>query len=431
MDFIEKKFAELLKKGNIRPELYDKYQVKRGLRNANGTGVLVGLTKVAEVDGYTLVNQEKQPKDGVLLYRGYNLKNIVERDKNLSFEKTMYLLLFSDLPKEEDLKAFQSLLSEAYELPNHFLETIILNHPSKSIMNHLMCCILSLYSYDDVPDTTDPLELLKKGISIIAKMPALVSYTLQAKMHNTEQALLYIRHPKKEYSFAENLLYLSRQDGSFTDLEAEILDLCLTVHADHGGGNNSAFVGTVVASTHTDLYSMLTASFAALKGPKHGGANQKALDMMNTILADVKEEASDGTITEIIERILTKDYFDKSGLIYGIGHAIYTKSDPRCVILKQKARLLAKSQKNTKFAFFERFEELAIQVLSKKKGMSVCANVDFYSGLIYEMLGIPRDLFIPIFACARTAGWIAHNIEGILYCDKICRPATKYVGDIK
>lgn len=431
MDFIEKKYQELLTKGRIDAELYDTYQVKRGLRNANGTGVLVGLTKVAEVDGYKLVQQEKKEKDGILLYRGYDLKKIIEQNETFSFEKTMYLLLFSDLPTEEDLKSFKAILSDAYPLPMNFVENIILKNPSSSIMNHLMRCVLSLYSYDENPDSVEPLELLKKGIAVIAKMPALVSYSLQAKTHYLDKDTLSIHYPKKEYSFAENLLYLSRNDGGFTALEAELLDMCLTVHADHGGGNNSAFVGTVVASTHTDLYSMLTASLASLKGPKHGGANQKALDMMNTILEDVKEDASDAILIDRIERILAKDYFDKSGLVYGIGHAIYTKSDPRCEILKKKASVLARSKGNTKFAFFERFEVLAVQILSQKKGMQVCANVDFYSGLIYEMLGIPRDLFLPIFACARTAGWIAHNMEGILYCDKICRPATKYVGDVK
>ncbi|MBR4495947.1 MAG: citrate synthase [Acholeplasmatales bacterium] len=428
-DFLKNKFNDLLKDGYIEPELYDKYKVKRGLRNDNGTGVLVGLTKVAEVSGYYVENDKKVPKEGNLYYRGIDIRKIAKLSKgNFGYENTCFLLLFGHYPDELEAYEFKELLSEHYNLPTGFLENIILPHPSKSLMNHINRCILSLYSFDDDPDDLEPFELIKKSISLIAKMPAIISYSLQAKTHYLDNDSLHIHFPKKEYSFAENLLYMSRNDGKFTELEAKTLDMCLMVHADHGGGNNSAFVGTVVSSTLTDLYSMISASLASLKGPRHGGANMANLDMMNAIISDIGLDATDDEIINVINKILDKNYFDKTGLIYGLGHAIYSISDPRCELLREEAYKLSREKNPKKFDFYSKFERLAIKVLEEKKKTRICANVDFYSGLIYEMLNIPRDLFIPIFAAARTVGWVAHDIENLLYCNKIIRPATKYVG---
>lgn len=431
-DFLKEKYNELLQNESIAPELYDLYRVKRGLRNNNGTGVLVGLTKVAEVSGYYVENDVKLPKHGNLYYRGLDIKEVAELNgDDFGYENTCFLLLFGHYPDKAESKKFRELLVDEYDLPNEFLENIILKNPSKSLMNHITRSILSLYSFDENPDDINPFELIKKGISIIGKMPAIISYSLQAKTHYLDHDSLHIHFPKPEYSFAENILYLSRNDGIFTELEAKTLDMALVVHADHGGGNNSAFVGTVVSSTLTDIYSMIAASLTSLKGPRHGGANMAVLDMMETVINDIGIDADDDAIKNVCNKILDKCYFDNTGLIYGIGHAIYTLSDPRCELLREEARVLALEKNSNKFDFYYRFEKIAVQALEEKKGIKCCANVDFYSGLIYEMLNIPRDLFIPIFAAARLVGWIAHDIENLLYCNKIIRPATKYVGNKK
>ena len=428
-EFLQEKYNDLLNEEAIDCNLYDKYDVKRGLRNNNGTGVLVGLTRVAEVSGYVVDDNVKKPKEGNLYYRGIDVSEVARLAGNdFGYENTCFLLLFGHYPTKSESKVFKGILSDQYDLPEGFLENIILKNPSKSLMNHISRCILSLYSFDEDPDNISGFELIKKGISLIAKMPAIVSYSLQTKTHYLDHDSLHIHYPKKEYSFAENLLYLSRNDGKFTDLEAKTLDMCLIVHADHGGGNNSAFVGTVVSSTLTDIYSMLSASMASLKGPRHGGANMAVLDMMKNVISDIGLDATDEQIVLVINKILDKKYNDNSGLIYGIGHAIYTLSDPRAVLLREKAEKLSKEKDPKKFEFYHRFETLAVKTLEERKGMKCCCNVDFYSGLIYEMLDIPRDLFIPIFAAARLVGWISHDIENLLYSNKIVRPATKYVG---
>ena len=429
-NFLYEKYQELLKNESIDANLYDEYKVKRGLRNNNGTGVLVGLTRVAEVSGYYVENDVRHPKKGNLYYRGIDVAEVAKMNgQGFDYENTCFLLLFGHYPTEEESLEFRNILKDNYDLPEGFLENIILKNPSKSLMNHITRCILSLYSFDDDPDNITGEALIEKSISIIAKMPAIISYSLQAKTHYLDHDSLHIHFPKKEYSLAENLLYLSRNDGKFTPLEAKTLDMALVVHADHGGGNNSAFVGTVVSSTLTDVYSMIAASMASLKGPRHGGANMAVLDMMQQIIDEVGMDATDDELNAIIARILNKDYFDNSGLIYGMGHAIYTLSDPRCEVLREEARQLSQEKDPKKFEFYHRFEKLALAALEKKKGAKCCANVDFYSGLIYEMLNIPRDLFIPIFAAARLVGWLAHDIENLLYCNKIVRPATKYVGN--
>lgn len=428
-EFLQEKYNDLLNEEAIDPKLYDIYDVKRGLRNNNGTGVLVGLTRVAEVSGYVVEDNVKKPKEGNLYYRGIDVSEVAKLAGNdFGYENTCFLLLFGHYPTKSESKIFKQILSEQYDLPEGFLENIILKNPSKSLMNHISRCILSLYSFDDNPDDISGFELIKKGISLIGKMPAIISYSLQTKTHYLDHDSLHIHYPKKEYSFAENLLYMSRNDGKFTELEAKTLDMCLIVHADHGGGNNSAFVGTVVSSTLTDIYSMLVASLASLKGPRHGGANMAVLDMMQNVISDIGLDATDDEIVSVINKILDKNYNDNSGLIYGIGHAIYTLSDPRAELLRDKAEKLSLEKNPKKFEFYSRFERLAIKTLEERKGMKCCCNVDFYSGLIYEMLDIPRDLFIPIFAAARLVGWISHDIENLLYSNKIVRPATKYVG---
>ena len=432
-DFLKEEYEMLLKHESIDQSLYDQYKVKRGLRNDNGTGVLVGLTKVAEVSGYKVENDIKLPKEGNLYYRGIDIREVVSLSKDdFGYENTCFLLLFGHYPSVAESLEFKKILRENYDLPDGFLEEIILKSPSKSLMNHISRSILALYSYDDDPDNLDGEELIKKSVSLIGKMPAIAAYSLQAKTHYLDRDTLTIHFPKKEYSFAENLLYMSRNNGKFTELEAKTLDRCLMVHADHGGGNNSAFVGTCVSSTLTDLYSMISASMASLKGPRHGGANMAVQDMMSEVIADIGLSATNKEIEAVIEKILAKKYFDKSGLVYGLGHAIYTISDPRCEILKKEAKKLSKEKGIIdKFNFYDRFEEIGKKMLEAKTGKVVCANVDFYSGLIYEMLGIPRDLFIPIFAVARLVGWISHDIENLLYSNKIVRPATKYVGEVK
>ncbi|MCR5706632.1 MAG: citrate synthase [Acholeplasmatales bacterium] len=428
-DFLDNEYKRSLEDGYIDQELFDKLNVKRGLRNNNGTGVLVGLTKVSDVHGYTVKNEKKIPDDGHLYYRDVDIYDLAKIDKDaFGYERTCFLILFGHLPSEDELNDFKKIISDRYELPKDFLENIILRNVSSSVMNHLARAVLSLYSFDEDPDNTNPKEILRKGINIIAKLPAIVAYSVQSKSHYIDNDALHIHNPKPGYSIAQNLLYLSRNDGLFTELEAETLDLALTIHADHGGGNNSTFTNVVVSSTDTDIYSTIAAGICSLKGPRHGGANQKVLDMMYYIINDISLDATDEQMHDVVCKLLNKEYFDNSGLIYGIGHAVYTKSDPRCVLLKAKCKELSKQLGDETFSFYARFEAIAIAELEKRKGTNYCANVDYYSGLTYRLLNIPRDLFIPIFACARTVGWVAHIIENKLYCNKIIRPATAYVG---
>ena len=430
--FLLEKYHDLLEDGAIPSDLYDKYDVKRGLRNNNGTGVLVGLTKVAEVSGYYVEDGVKLPKEGNLYYRGIDIRDVAKMaGDDFGYENTCFLLLFGHYPNQTESKIFKAVIRDLYELPEGFMENIILKNPSKSLMNHMTRSILSLYSFDEDPDNIEGFELIKKGVSLISKMPAIMAYSLQTKTHYLDHDSLHIHFPKKEYSFAENILYLSRNDGKFTELEAKTLDMCLMVHADHGGGNNSAFVGTVVSSTLTDIYSMVAASMCSLKGPRHGGANMAVLDMMTEVEKEIGLNPTDLELNTIIQRLLNKDFFDHSGLIYGVGHAIYTMSDPRAELLREVAYKLTLEKHSEKFELYKRFETLAVKALEKKTGKAACVNVDFYSGLIYEMLNIPRDLFIPLFSVARVVGWVSHDIENLLYSNKIVRPATKYVGDKK
>lgn len=428
-------FLEKVRKDEYRidNELYSKYDVKKGLRNEDGTGVLVGLTKISDVVGYKRVDGKKIDCHGELYYRGINVSDIINKRKShqrFLFEETCFLILFGYLPDEEELNKFKDEMSKYYELPPNYLESKILGFPSKNLMNKLQQEVLMLYSYDDDPDNVSPKEMMYKGLNLIAKIPLIVCYAYRSKVHYFDKESLYIHQIRYDLSIAENILYLLRDNKQFTQKEAEVLDMCLVLHADHGGGNNSTFTNVVISSTGTDIYSSFAGAIGSLKGPKHGGANLAVMQQMLLAIDEIGIEATDQAIENIVNKILDKQFNDKSGLIYGIGHAVYTISDPRCVILRQQCKELAKEKgRDKEFDFYYRFEQAAIKAIKKRKGITVCANVDFYSGLIYDMLSIPRELYTLMFVVARTVGWLAHNIENKLYSGRIIRPAAKYVGE--
>ena len=433
-EFIEG-FLEKVRKDEYRidNELYSKYDVKKGLRNEDGTGVLVGLTKISDVVGYKRVDGKKVDCKGELYYRGINVSDIINKRKpqqRFLFEETCFLILFGYLPNEDELNKFKDEMSKYYELPPNYLESKILGFPSKNLMNKLQQEVLMLYSYDDDPDNTSPKETMYKGLNLIAKIPLIVCYAYRSKVHYFDKESLYIHQIRYDLSIAENILYLLRDNKQFTQKEAEVLDMCLVLHADHGGGNNSTFTNVVISSTGTDIYSSFAGAIGSLKGPKHGGANLAVMQQMLLAIDEIGIEATDQEIENIVEKILDKQFNDNSGLIYGIGHAVYTVSDPRCVILRQQCKELAKEKgRDKEFEFYYRFEQAAIKAIKKRKGITVCANVDFYSGLIYDMLSIPRELYTLMFVVARAVGWLAHNIENKLYSGRIIRPAAKYVGE--
>jgi len=429
--------SELIERNRIDPELYELYGVKRGLRNNNGTGVLVGLTEIGEVHGYIMDDNEKIPSKGRLQYRGINIKHIVngfQKDGRKGFEEVCYLLLFGKLPNLEELLQFNEMIGSFRSLPSNFTEDMILKIPSNDIMNKLARSILVLYSHDNNPDDTSIKNVLRQSIELIAKFPTLVAYGYQAKSHYYHNNSLYIHSPKAELGAAENILYMIRPDNSYTQTEAEILDLSLVLHAEHGGGNNSAFVTHVVSSTGTDTYSAIAAAVGSLKGPKHGGANIKVIQMMKDLERNIKNWDNKVEIKAYLFKLLRKEAFDKSGLIYGIGHAIYTISDPRALLLKEKAAELAKEKDRfDEYKLYELVEELSKEALSEFRNLNspVCANVDFYSGFVYDMLNIPWELYTPIFAVARIVGWCAHRIEELIGPQKIIRPAYKSVAERK
>lgn len=418
----------------IDPSLYYRYNVKRGLRDENGKGVLTGLTEIAEVKSYTIDDDEMVPCPGKLYYRGYNIEDLVKgfsKEKRFGFEETTYLLMFGKLPNKDELKAFEETVESYRQLPTNFVRDIIMKAPSKDMMNTLMRSVLTLYAYDDNPDSTAVENVLRQCLALYAVMPMLAVYGYQAFEHYKEGQSLFIHQPKSGLSTAETILHLLRPDSSFTKTEARILDLCLVLHADHGGGNNSAFTTRVVTSTMTDTYSTTAAALASLKGPRHGGANIKVDDMMAFLKSKVRHWDDDNEIRRQLERIISGKSFDKSGLIYGMGHAVYTISDPRAVILSQFVEKLA-AEKGCldEYEFYKKVEQIGTDVIATKKKMNranICANVDFYSGFVYRMLGLPHELFTPIFAIARTAGWEAHRLEEIATGSKIIRPAYKNV----
>lgn len=430
--------AVLARENNtIPPELYKQYGVKRGLRNDNGTGVLVGLTGISEVHGYIIVDGEKYSDSGDLRYRGIRLQDLCrgfQSEHRFGYEETIYLLLFGELPARAELARFEEFLGSRRQLPEHFMENMILKNPSQDIMNKIQRTILVLYSYDENPDDTSIGNITRQSLDMIAKVPAIVAYGYQAKRHYFEKESLYIHAPKPEYSTAENILHMIRPDNQFTEKEAELLDLSLVIHAEHGGGNNSAFATYVVSSSGTDTYAALSAAVGSLKGPKHGGANLKVLEMVSDIRAHVKNPDSDEELRDYLRKILRREAYDRTGLIYGMGHAIYTKSDPRATVLEEKALELAHEKgRLEEYQLYSRIENLSKEVFRELKGddFVICANVDFYSGFVYDMLNIPKELYTPIFAVARMAGWCAHRIEQLVSEQRIIRPAYKSVGGKK
>ena len=417
---------------DIPTPLYKEYNVKKGLRNEDGTGVRIGLTKVADVIGYDKdADGHVIPCEGDLLYRGYSIRDLLANRKgNFGFEETCFLLLFGFLPNTVQFREFCHSLAIRYELPDNFLVNEVLRAPSKNLMNRLQMLTLALYNFDETPDETDVYQTLLKGINLIAKYPVLGCYSYQAKMHDLFHNSLIIHYPRPDYSIAENILYMLREDGTFTDREANLLDAILAIHADHGGGNNSTFTDVVIGSTGTDLYSAICGSVGSLKGPKHGGANVSVSEMMKEVIGLTNYTDDKDAVRKVVEDLLSGALYDHSGLIYGFGHAVYTLSDPRAELLRSLCKKLAEEQGCLdQYAFYELFEKTVKEVVYEKKNKILPTNVDFYSGFAYNMLGIPEDLFTPLFAISRVAGWVAHNVENKLYDGRIMRPATKYVGE--
>lgn len=438
---LDKKFDELVeyskKSGKIDLALYTEYDVKRGLRDSSGQGVLTGLTEISDVLAFDVdENGEKYPVDGRLYYQGYNISDLIRGidARRFGFEEIIYLLLFGELPTQTQLDDFKDILSYYRELPDTFVRDVVMKATSKNMMNTLQKCVLTLYSYDENPDDISIPNVLRQSLSLIAKLPLIAVYGYHAYRHYHENENLFIRNPKPELSMAENILQMLHPDGVYTELEAKVLDVALILHADHGGGNNSTFTTHVVSSSGTDTYSAIAASLSSLKGPKHGGANLKVMDMFENIKEHVSDWENEEELRAYLMQMLDKKAFDNSGLIYGMGHAVYTLSDPRCVILKRYAKKLSEEKRQEKeFALYERVERIAGDCIARRRRLlkPVCANVDFYSGFVYAMLGLPKELYTPIFAISRIAGWSAHRIEELVNESKIIRPAYKYVGHHK
>lgn len=423
--------------GQIPAGLYDEYHVLRGLRDVNGKGVLAGLTDISTITSSKVVDGKRVPCEGELRYRGYDIKDLVKgftKEKRFGYEEIAYLLLFGRLPCKEELEHFQKLLGGYRTLPTNFVRDVIMKAPGKDMMNTLQRGVLTLYGYDDMADDISVDNVLRQCLQLISTVPLLAVYGYQAYNHYVEGKSFYIHSPKEELSTAENILRMLRPDKKYTDLEARILDIALVLHMDHGGGNNSTFTNHVVTSSGTDTYSAMAASLGSLKGPKHGGANLKVVHMFDEMEEVVKDWKDDEEITAYLLRLLNKDAFDHSGLIYGMGHAVYSISDPRAQIFKGFLDKLAREKGyEEEFEFYNRVERLGIDLIQKKrkiyKGVSV--NIDFYSGLMYRILGLPDQLFTPMFATARMVGWSAHRIEELMNCDKIIRPAYQSIATNK
>lgn len=430
-------FAELCETNNsIDKELYTKYEVKRGLRDLNGKGVLAGLTNISDVCATKIVDGETVPCAGKLYYRGYNIKDLVGgflKEKHFGFEEIAYLLLFGELPNEKELEVFHNTLVERRTLPPTFVRDVIMKASSSDMMNSVSRSILSLYTYDDKADDTSIPNVLRQCLNLISQFPMLMVYGYHAYNYRTGQDL-FIYAPSPELSTAENILMMLREDRKYTKLEAKILDMALVLHMDHGGGNNSTFTTHVVTSSGTDTYSTIAAAMASLKGPKHGGANIKVTQMFEDMKANVSDWTDKEEVRNYLNDLLDKKAFDKKGLIYGMGHAIYSVSDPRADIFKKFVAQLAKEKgREEEYALYEMVEHLAPEVIGEKRKIykGVNANVDFYSGLVYSMLDLPPSLYTPIFAAARIVGWSAHRLEELKNVDKIIRPAYKPLAPYK
>src|SRR5512133_1927852 len=436
-DFFTKLEAEVRQSCQIETELFEQYDVKRGLRNKDGTGVLVGLTNIGDVVGYKKEDGKVVAIPGRLLYRGIDIEDIThgfQQENRHGFDETIFLLLTGRLPGKDELKEFSEYMATLRSLPDDFTKDMILSMKGKDVLNILARSVLGLYTLDEKPDDISLENMIRQSLNIIAKFPTIVAYSYQALRHLYKGKTLSIRHPQPELSPAENFLYLIKGDCTgYTKLEADLLDLLLVLHAEHGGGNNSTFTMRVTSSTETDIYSAVTSAIGSLKGPLHGGANIRALLMMENIKENVKNWKDDRQIEEYLLKILNKKANDFSGKIYGIGHAVYTISDPRAILLKKKARELAiEKGRLEEFELYEKVENLTPEVFRKFKGEQstkvICINVDFYSGFVYSCLGIPQELFTPLFAVARVSGWCTHRIEELTFSAKrIIRPAFKNV----
>ncbi len=423
-----------IKNSSINPDLYGVHEVKRGLRDLDGKGVVTGLTEISTIISSKDINGETVPCEGELYYRGINVRDLVkgfETDNRFGFEETVYLLLFGVLPTTDELHSFTDMLSGYRTLPTNFVRDVIMKAPNPDIMNSLARSVLTLYSYDKNANDPSIPNNLRQSIQLIANFPLLSVYAYNSYKHFTKGKSLYIHRPSPSLSTAENILRILRPDKSFTELEAKLLDLALVLHAEHGGGNNSTFTTHVVTSSGTDTYSSIAASLCSLKGPKHGGANIKVKLMFDNIKKNVSDWNDEEEISAYLEKLLNKEVFDCSGLIYGMGHAVYSLSDPRSEILKEHVGMLSKEKNRTReFELYTKIAELAPQVIAKRRKIykGVSANIDFYSGFIYSMLDLPEELYTPIFAIARVAGWSAHRIEEIINSNKIIRPAYKSVS---
>jgi len=424
-------FDEMKANYAIDPRQFNHYNIKRGLRNADGTGVLAGVTGIGSVQGYHMIDGEPEPAPGKLFYRGYDVQDIVRThmaESTFGFEEVIYLLLVGSLPSKAQLERFDMELSAARKLPRGFIEDMILKAPSANIMNKLSRCVLALYSFDDRADDTSMENLLRQSIELIARFPIIVANAYAAKKHYFDGESLYIHVPDENLSVAENFLSMLRPNRKYTKLEAHILDMMLVLHAEHGGGNNSAFTCRVLSSTGTDTYGAIAGAVNSLKGPLHGGANAKVMEMYRNVRENVHDECNETEIYNYMKKILDKQANDGSGKIYGLGHAVYTISDPRTQILKEYAReLFERKGRLADFKLMESIEQQGLRALQEKLGdrKNVCANVDMYSGLIYQMLGIPEELYTPLFAIARIAGWCAHRIEEVYTGGRIIRPAYR------
>ena len=419
----------------IDTELFTKYDVKRGLRDLNGKGVLAGLTNISDVRAKKIVDGVEVPAHGRLFYRGYDINDLVTgftKDNRFGFEEVTYLLLFNKLPNEKELLDFRILLSKYRSLPTSFVRDIIMKAPSSDMMNTLARSVLTLYSYDDRADDVSLPNVLRQCLQLISLFPLLSIYGYQSYCHYHDGKSLYIHQPDPELSSAENILHILRPDSSYTPLEAKLLDVALVLHMEHGGGNNSSFTTHVVTSSLTDTYSVIAAAIGSLKGPRHGGANIKVVQMFEEMKSEIKDWTDEDEVSCYLRRLLHKEAFDHAGLIYGVGHAIYSKSDPRAVILKSFVEKLSVEKGLEKeFALYSLVEKLAPEVISAERQMykGVSINVDFYSGFVYHMLDLPLELYTPIFAIARIAGWSAHRMEELVNNGKIIRPAYKPIGE--
>jgi citrate synthase len=426
-----------VRNSTIDPQLFVKHEVNRGLRDLNGNGVLTGLTEISDIISHKVVDGKKVSCEGKLYYRGVDIEEIVRgfiREKRFGFEEATYLLLFGDLPNHEQLKHFQELLANYRTLPTSFVRDIIMKAPSADMMNALARSVLTLYSYDDAADDTSIPNVLRQCLQLIALFPLLSVYGYQAYSHYHDGNSLFIHSPQPELSTAENILYTLRPDSSFTELEAKILDVALVLHAEHGGGNNSTFTTHVVSSSGTDTYSTIAASLGSLKGPKHGGANIKVVRMFEDMKQNIRDWSDEEEITRYLKALLHKEAFDKAGLIYGMGHAVYSLSDPRANIFKAFVKSLSEEKGLTEeFQLYSMVERLAPQVIAEERHIykGVSANIDFYSGFVYHMLNLPLELYTPIFAIARITGWSAHRIEELINAGKIIRPSYKSVTALR